>query len=199
MGFIYEDVNRRGRDYISSHLKESRFAHTMRVMRLACELAEMYGEDPAKAETAALFHDMARNLPLQELNKYVLEFGLDGRYENNPNLSHGKIAERLMRRDFGIDDQDILNAVSYHTTGRKGMSRLEKIVFLADGIEPGRKYPSVEEIRGLAKKDLDEACICMLEHTIAYLKQSGAEEGDIDGDTLQALQDLKEKKERESC
>ena len=199
MGYIFEEADRKGLAYIRRHLKPSRLAHTERVMQMAGEMALRYGEDPAKARTAALFHDMVRNLPLPELNGYVKEFGLDRRYLDQPNLSHGKIASHLMRRDFGIDDQDILNAVSNHTTGRAGMSRLEKIVFLSDSIEPGRSYPSVEAARALAEKDLDEACLFTLEHTVAYLMEIKGSEGEIDEDTLQALQDLKKQKEKEKC
>ena len=187
-------INDRGFAYIKEHLKESRLAHTCRVADEAAALARRFGADPAKAVTASIFHDMAKNLTREEMNRQVRTFGLDPKYIDNPNLAHSKIARCLMERDFGIGDQDILNAVSYHTTGRAGMSLLEKVVFLADGIEPGRSYPSVDVIRDLARTDLDKACLCMLERTVGYLKKKGAF---IDTDTTDALAYLKDKRDPE--
>ncbi|MBQ9016413.1 MAG: nicotinate-nucleotide adenylyltransferase [Firmicutes bacterium] len=185
-----QDLNARGLAYIREHLKESRLAHTCRVADTAVTLARRFGADPAKAETAAIFHDMAKNMSAEEMNEQIRSFGLDEKYIDNPNLAHSKIARCLMVRDFGITDEDILNAVAYHTTGRAGMSLLEKVVFLADAIEPGRSYPSAEEIRRIADTDLDRACLCMLERTVAYLKKKGAR---IDTDTTDALAYLKDK------
>ena len=95
-----------------------------------------------------------------------------------------------MERDYNIDDADIVNAVSFHTTGRAGMSKLEKIIFLADAIEPLRQYPAVQDIRKLAYVDLDQAIIRSLERTIAYIRERGEY---LDPDTQNALNDLKEK------
>ena len=109
---------------------------------------------------------------------------------DNPNLSHGKVAAVIMKRDFGIEDEDIVNAVSFHTTGRAGMSKLEKIIFLADAIEPGRNYPTVDEIRALAYINLEKACISSLTRTVEYIKGIGEY---LDPDTINAINDLKEK------
>ena len=190
-GLYCEDLNSRGMEYIREHLKPSRLEHTMRVREEAVRLARRFGADPAKAETAAIFHDMAKYMPVDEMNGYIREYGLDLRYLDQPNLAHSKIAALLMEHEFGVSDQELLDAVSSHTTGRAGMSPLEKVVFLADAIEPGRSYPSVTEIRQLAEEDLDLACICMLERTIEYLK---LQEADIDSDTILALEDLRKKK-----
>ena len=185
-----EELNDKGLTFIRRELKHSRFEHTMRVRDTAIQLAKQYGANAAKAETAAIFHDMAKNMTVEEMNEQVRTFGLDEKYIDNPNLAHSKIARCLMERDFSITDEDILNAVSYHTTGRAGMSLLEKVVFLADAIEPGRSYPSVEMIRNTAKTDLDKACLCMLERTVSYLKKKGTF---IDTDTTDALEYLKYK------
>lgn len=179
---------RRGLGYIEEHLKPSRYEHTLRVREEAVRLAKRFGADPLRAEAAAVFHDMAKNLPAEEMNALVEEFHLDPRYRDNPNLAHSKLAARMMVRDFGVRDRDLLNAVASHTTGRAGMTCLEKVIFLADAIEPGRSYPAVEEIRRLAERDLDGACVRMLERTIDYLKARGLR---IDPDTLEALRDLK--------
>ena len=88
-----------------------------------------------------------------------------------------------MERDYGITDRDIINAVSYHTTGRAGMSLLEKIIYIADAIEPGRNYPGVEDVRVLAWQDLDRACLLSLERTIDFVRGQG---NFLDSDTLEA-------------
>lgn len=183
-----EELSRRGLAYIENALKQSRYEHTLRVREEAVKLARRFGADPVKAETAAIFHDMAKNLPAGEMNELVRAFGLDERYVDNPNLAHSKLAACLMQRDFGVNDPELLQAVASHTTGRAGMSLLEKIIFLADAIEPGRTYPAVTEIRKLAETDLDLACIRMLERTIRYLEGKGAF---IDPDTKEALEYLK--------
>lgn len=187
-GLPLQELRQQGLAYIRKNLKKSRYEHTLRVRDEAIRLAGRFGADAEKAETAAIFHDMAKNLPQDEMNALVREFGLDEKYIDQPNLAHSKLAACLMRRDFGITDPDLLNAVSYHTTGRAGMSLLEKVVFLADAIEPERSYPSANEIRRIAEKDLDRACIRMLERTIAYLQRKRAV---IDPDTQDALYDLK--------
>ncbi|MGN0659821.1 MAG: bis(5'-nucleosyl)-tetraphosphatase (symmetrical) YqeK [Emergencia sp.] len=147
------------------------------------KLAEKYGADVEKAETAALFHDMFRGVPEDALNYYVKHLDLDRKYMNNCNLAHGKIAAVIMKRDYGIEDEDILNAVSYHTTGRPGMSLLEKIIYIADAIEPARNYPGVASLREAAWRDLDEACLLSLTRTIDYVTGQG---NYLDTDTLDA-------------
>ncbi len=176
--------------FIETNLKSSRLKHTYGVAEEAVKLAERYGEDSKKVKAAALCHDMFRNTEASKLNEYIDEFGLPSELKNSPNLAHGKIAAAVLKRDYGVTDEDFLNAVAYHTTGRKGMSKLEKIIFLADAVEPGRKYPSVEEARRLAYENLDTACLTVLETTIEYIKGKGEY---LDPDTLKARDDLKEK------
>ncbi len=176
--------------YIEKNLTEKRLTHTYSVVEEAVKLAIHYGEDPEKARIAALFHDMFRSTSVQALNMFIRQLGLPNNIIDNPNLSHGKVAAVIMKRDYGVEDEDIINAVSYHTTGRAGMSKLEKIIFLADAIEPGRSYPTVEETRALAYVDLDRACISSLERTVEYIRGKGEY---LDPDTESALKDLKEK------
>lgn len=186
----YDDLKQRIIEYIENNLNERRLKHTYSVVKEAVKLADYYGADREKAELAALFHDMYRSKPVSVLNMYIRQLGLPKNIIDNPNLSHAKIAAVVMKRDYGIEDEDILNAVSYHTTGRAGMSDLEKIIFLADAIEPGRKYPTVEETRRLAYIDLNKACISSLERTVEYIKGIGEF---LDPDTINAINDLKEK------
>ncbi|MBO4991447.1 MAG: bis(5'-nucleosyl)-tetraphosphatase (symmetrical) YqeK, partial [Firmicutes bacterium] len=87
-------------------------------------------------------------------------------------------------------DEDMLNAVRFHTTGRKGMSLLEKIIFLADAIEPNRSYPGVNDLRAMSEQNLDKACLMSLQRTIEYVRSQGQ---DLDPRTLEAAEDLIEK------
>lgn len=171
------------RRYIEANFSEKRKIHTEGVRKTAIGLAQKYGEDPEKAEIAALFHDMYRGVSAEALNDAVKDLGLDEKYLDNRNLAHGKVAARIMERDYGITDRDVLNAVSYHTTGRAGMSLLEKIIYIADAIEPARQYPGVDKLREAAAKDLDEACLLSLSGTIAYVTKQG---NFLDTDTLKA-------------
>ncbi len=174
-------------EYIDRNMTEKRQHHTYAVAEEARKLSLRYGEDVEKAELAALFHDYFRGVSENDINGYVRQLGLDTVYFNNGNLAHSKIAAIIMERDYDIKDQDIINAVSFHTTGRANMSRLEKIIYLADAIEPNRSYPGVEEIRTKAYENLDEACLLSLEHSIKYLRCKGAF---LDQDTVMARDSL---------
>ncbi len=178
--------------YIEKNFSEKRKIHTEGVRVTAIHLAEKYGADVKKAETAALFHDMFRSLSVDVLNYYVKHLELDEKYMNNCNLAHGKIAAIVMEREFDIHDEDILNAVKYHTTGRANMSKLEKVIYISDAIEPNRAYPGVDELRKIAEEDLDRACLVSLERTINFVRDQG---NFLDEDTILAKEDL-EKKEK---
>lgn len=174
-------------EYIEGHMTEERKLHTYGVAEEAVKLAQRYGEDMEKAGIAALFHDFFRGVGKKKLNEYVMRLGLDPVYLDNADLAHGKIAARIMERDFHITDRDILNAVSFHTTGRADMSGLEKIIYLADAIEPDRIYPGVDELRKLAYQDLDQACLAALERSIEYVNCKGRY---LDPDTVKARDSL---------
>lgn len=179
--------------YIETNFSEKRKIHTQGVRDCAIMLAKKYGADEEKAEVAALFHDMFRGVPEDVLNYYVKHLELDKKYYNNRNLAHGKIAAIIMKRDYEIDDDDIINAVSFHTTGRPGMSLLEKIIYIADAIEPNRNYPGVDQLRRAAECDIDEACLLSLTRTIGYVESQG---NFLDTDTLDA-RDYFEKLQKE--
>lgn len=175
-------------DYIEKKMSSKRRAHTYAVAKEAKTLAAHYGEDVSKAELAALFHDFYRGIDEEALNDYVRQFDLDVNYLDNGNLAHGKIAGIMMKREYNIEDEDMINAVSYHTTGRAGMSKLEKIIYLADAIEPNRSYPGVNELRKLAYEDLEEACLLSLNHVAYYVKSHGLY---LDEDTIRARDSIK--------
>ena len=186
----FSEQSEKIKKYLENNLKEKRIIHTYSVVNEAVKLAERYGEDTEKAGFAALCHDMCRGMSTAALNMYVRQLGLPKSLIDKPNLSHGKVAAEILKKDYGITDDEILNAVSYHTTGRAGMSVFEKIIFLADAIEPERTYPTVDETRALAYIDLDRACINSLERTIEYINGTG---NYLDPDTIKARDDLKEK------
>lgn len=175
--------------YIERNLSEKRKKHTYGVAETARRLANRYGASEDKAKSAALFHDMFRSAPQEVLNMYVRQLELDGVYLDNANLAHGPIAAVIMERDYGIEDPDMINAVRYHTTGRAGMSPLEKVLYLADAIEPGRAYPGVEQARKLAEESLDRACLFSMERSITYIRQRGLF---LHQDTINARDHLKE-------
>jgi predicted HD superfamily hydrolase involved in NAD metabolism len=170
-------------EYIEHNLSEKRKIHTYGVRDTAVNLAKQYGSDVNKAKVAALCHDMYKGLPLDVINYYVKHLGLDKKYLNSPNLAHSKVAAQMVQREFGIQDKDIINAISFHTTGRAGMSLLEKIIYLADAIEPNRNYPEVQNIRKLAEEDLDKACLSSLNNTIEFVKSRGEF---LDNETMEA-------------
>lgn len=178
MNYIYE--------HILPMLSEKRLKHTKGVIDESVKLSELYGMDKKKAEVAALCHDIFRGKSKEHLNALIREAGLPEKYMDNPNLAHGKLAAYYIKKEFGIVDEDILNAVSYHTTGRANMSLLEKIVFIADAIEPGRDFSGVEELRKLAYEDLDRACLRSLKGTINHLLDEGKSLNEIEHDTIEA-------------
>lgn len=157
-----------------------RLEHTMGVEYTAACLAMKYGVSLTDARVAGLLHDCAKCMTDEELLKACKKYHYDpSAFEKrNPFILHGRVGAFLAKSEYGIEQEDILNAIAFHTTGRRNMSVLEKIIFIADYIEPGRnKAAHLEEIRKLAFEDLDAALIRILEDTLVYLKNS---EGEID-------------------
>lgn len=160
-----------------------RFEHTLGVEYTAAALAMRYDGDIFKAQVAGLLHDCAKCFSDEKILKLCRENGLSisAIEERNPFLLHGKAGAYWAKNVFGIEDEDILNAINNHTTGRPQMSLLEKIIFIADYMEPSRKKaPNLSEIRRLAFIDLDETLCKILMDTLIYLQQS---DGEIDPGT----------------
>ena len=155
-----------------------RFAHTLGVEFTAAALAMKYQADVTDAQIAGLLHDWAKCLT-DEKRVSICEkhrIPMTDIERRNPFLLHAKVGEYLAREKYGITNPDILNAIRFHTTGRENMSLLERIVFVADYIEPGRRQaPNLTEIRQLAFTDLDAAMLKILEDTLSYLKATGGE------------------------
>lgn len=151
-----------------------RLTHTYGVVETAVRLAERYGADVERARVAALMHDYARALPAQELLALGRRFQLvgDELLAAQPILIHGEVGAALLREEGLIGDEAVLAAIAHHTRGRPGMSLLEKVIWVADIMEPGRNFPGVERIRQLAWEDLDLGLLAGLEQTLAYLLAS---------------------------
>jgi len=177
-------------EYLKQHLTEKRYRHSLGVQKMAVQLAEIYGEDVVKANFAGLTHDIAKCYPVEQLNRLIREYGVSEDYYNNPALAHSKVGVAILQKEFGVDDPDILAAVSSHTTGRNRMSMLEEIIYVSDAIEPNRSYDGVFRLRQLVKFDIDEVCLEILEFCIRNLR---FQKRKIDRDTLEAYEFIQNK------
>ena len=169
--------------YLKKHLTKERYHHTVGVAYTAMSMAMKYNPQPdnnefmVKAEIAGLLHDCAKCMDndkkIRICNKNQISYS---KIEaENPYLLHGKVGAYIARKEFGILDEDILNAITWHTTGRPDMSLLEKIIFVADYIEPSRRpIPELNLIRQLAFTDINQAVIKILENTLKYLNEKGS-------------------------
>jgi len=160
---------------LKGSLTPERFSHTLGVAKTAQELAVIYGVDTKKAYIAALLHDCAKCFGKEELKQKMGFYGivLDKDSENSPWLWHSYVGAYEAKHIYKIDDEDIFNAIYYHTIGRAGMSVLEQIIYLADAIEPGRNYGEVDELRALAKKSLQKAVEKYTLRSIDYVISRG--------------------------
>lgn len=152
-------------------IPEKRYNHSLNVMNTAMELAHLYNVDVKKAQLAGLLHDSAKGLTLEEMKKLAKEnkTKIPKAFLNAPPTVHAFVGKIVANKTFGIEDEEILEAITKHTTGTKNMSQLDKIIFLADYIEPDRTQPGVEEVRELAQIDLNKAVLKALNNSIDYL------------------------------
>lgn len=163
---------RKIRRSMENKLDHKRYEHTLGVAYTAAALAMRYGEDMHEALLAGLLHDCAKCMSndkrLAICEKYNIAISEAER--KNPFLLHAKVGSFLAMKKYGVSDKNVINAILNHTTGRPGMSLLEKIIWIADYIEPGRKQaPNLARIRQLAFEDLDQALLIALEDTLQYL------------------------------
>lgn len=157
-------------DAVSSQMPAKRWEHTLGVMETAVRLAKQYGADPIKADLSAILHDVAKYWPVQKMEQMIIDHGLSTEllvYDKQ--LWHAEVGAFVAKQEYGIEDQEILDAIRYHTSGRVGMTLLDKVVCLADYIEPGRDFPGVNNIRDLANHSLEEALAAGFDSTIQFL------------------------------
>jgi predicted HD superfamily hydrolase involved in NAD metabolism len=158
-----------------SRLSEKRYGHTLRVADTAADLARIHGLDEDRARLSALTHDAARETEPGEFLRLAEEWNLPvGEPERqSPKLLHGPVAAELARRELGVRDEEVLEAVRAHTTAKPGMEPLALTLYVADKIEPARDYPSVERLRQLAREDLYAAATESLRRAISYNEERG--------------------------
>lgn len=155
-------------------LSQKRFEHSLNVAQEAVKLAKKYGADEEKAEIAGLLHDILKDTPAEKQLKIISDFGI---IMSDVELSarrfwHAISGAVYIRTVLHIEDEEIFDAVRYHTTGRNNMSLLEKVIFIADFISKDRDYPGVEEMRKTAYKSLDKAIVEGIAFTISDLAKN---------------------------
>ncbi|TQR10592.1 bis(5'-nucleosyl)-tetraphosphatase (symmetrical) YqeK [Psychrobacillus soli] len=179
-------------EQMKDRMPEKRYIHTRGVAMTAVHLATKYGEDPEKAELAGILHDSVKYAEKEWLREKIISekmnpILLDFHHE----LWHAPVGSYVAKHEFHIHDEDTLNAIKFHTTGRAGMSRLEKIIYVSDMIEPSRNFPGVELLREKAEIDLEDAMISCIQQSMIFLiekKQS------VFPDSFHCYNDLTQKK-----
>lgn len=158
-----------------AHLSEKRYNHVMSVAQYAVYLSSFHGIDAYDAYVGAIAHDCTKYLDdaaqLEYFKNNNIELSDDD--FNSPKIWHQISGAHFAKHTLGIENEDVINAVRYHTTGRAGMSRLEKLICLADSIEPTRDYDGVENMRNIAKQSLDRALLLSFDRLVEYIKQRG--------------------------
>ncbi len=176
-------------EIIRARLSDYRFHHSLCVAKEAARLAEKYGADPAKAYTAGLLHDVMKDTDKKAQLQILADFAilLDGVEQGSPTLWHAHCGEVFIRHILSVEDTAILDAVRYHTTGRAGMSTLEKVLFVADFTSADRSYPDVDVMRRLSDVSLEDA----MQYGIAYTIQELVKDGRaVHPDTLAAYNEI---------
>ena len=157
---------------------------------MASHLAKIYGADIEKAEFAGRYHDIAKCFDQEQMDECVRKYGISSEFIGSKALAHSKVAAEILRQDYGVDDEDVLNAVRSHTTGRKGMSLLEEIVYVADAIEDNRNYPELKTLQRQAEYDLDRVCLVIMDFAVEKIYQKGRMP---DNTTLEAREWIRER------
>ena len=171
--------------WMYGYLGEKRLLHTLNVGYLSAHMAELFGSDKDKALLAGALHDCAKELPMEQQQELAKKYCGDLFTEKK--LLHSPAGATFAKEEFGIEDKEILDAICYHTTGRGDMTLLEKIVYLADKIEPARNYTDLTPIRAAAEKDLDSA----MRMTAAAVRDKFVSQGrDIHPMTVLMMKDL---------
>lgn len=163
------------KEYIKKNLKKERYEHSLGVMDTAVELAKRYSADEEKAKIAGLIHDCAKSMKNDETINLVKKhnYHMDDTYMQFPQLMHGLAGAIVAKAIMGVRDEDILNAITFHTTGREAMSTLDKIIYIADYIEPSRNFNGVEELRRAAFENLNKGLLLCFNSSIKFIIEKG--------------------------
>lgn len=160
---------------VSLQMPQRRWIHTQGVMSTARELAIKYGGDPDRAELAAIIHDVAKYWAVEDQAEYIRVHELDQKVLSyNKELWHAEVGAYYAKEQYGVDDVEVCDAIRYHTSGRANMTLLDKIIWLADYIEPNRNFPGVDKARALAEQSLEQAILFGLDGTIKFLIEKHA-------------------------
>ena len=167
--------NEEMRKGILSRLKGYRYPHSLGVERAAKWLAQQYGGDVEKAAVAGILHDITKHLSPQEQLNLCEKYGIIpcAVEKSEPKMLHGKTAAAIARAEYGMPE-DVCDAIACHTTGKYGMTTLDKILYLADYIEETRDFPGVDKARELARVSLDRALLYCYDQTLIELEHAGS-------------------------
>lgn len=172
-------------EYMKGCLKEKRFIHTLGVVSVAKKLAALNGVSQEKAELAALCHDIAKHKPIEEMKEIIKLNNIELTYDEKvtSQLWHSIIGPIVAKEVLGIEDEEVLEAMRWHTTGKEDMTKLEKIIYIADMIEPSRVFNGVDKLREETLRNLDDGVLLGLTHTIEFLLSKNSP---IDINTIKA-------------
>lgn len=185
---------------LKSTLSERRYKHSLGVMEAAVSMAEHFGADLEKARLAGLLHDCAKEIDKDEALKMCDEMGIfiDEEKRVQKGLLHADLGAEIMKRDYGIDDEEVYSAVKCHTMGKRNMTVLDKILYLADFIEPHRKeFEGLAKLRELCFEDLDEAMLYAINLSISFVTGKGKVLHKQTIDTRDYFNEIIENKKRE--
>lgn len=155
---------------VKKRLPENRYNHVLGVLGTAVELAKRFNVPEEKAQVAAILHDVAKFSDRQWMQSVIISQKMDPLLlDYHAELWHAPVGAYVASYEFGVNDEDVLNAIRYHTTGRAGMSDLEKIIYVADMVEPNRKFTGVDELRQLKEQGLDVMMEVCIKHSIEFL------------------------------
>ena len=195
LDFLEREPYKEWNEMLEASLSDHRYRHVVRVTRTAIALAHYYGEDEKKSAQAAFLHDMAKKNEKRYFNR-LLELGYVNEEDWEPSpYFHAYLGGLAVRYLLGVEDMDIVRAIQSHTLGSDHMSRLDKIIFLADLIEPGRDFPTLPALQEAALQGLNEGVLKAMDNTISYLVKS---DSSINPQTIVArnalLKEMKEAK-----
>ena len=182
---------------VKKELDQYRYMHTLGVMYTAASLAMRYQANVKDAMIAGLLHDCAKCIPGQDKIRLCKKYDIDITpiELSNPGLLHAKLGAYLAKKEYQVENEDILQAIRSHTTGRPDMSLLEKIIYIADYIEPGRNpLPNMDLVRKLAFEDLDECLFVMLKDSLEYLNSRNIPIDPMTEQTYEFYNKIKEKR-----
>lgn len=167
----YTDLSRKElADVMKQALSNRRYKHVMRVEKSALYLAEKYNADKEKVSIAAISHDYAKERSDEEMMDLIISENQDlEMLQFGSNIWHGPVGAVLLKNEFNISDDEILEAVKYHTIGAPKMSKVAQIIYIADFIEPNRSFKGVEKARQLAENSLEDTLAFIARHTLKNL------------------------------